>query len=108
VVLRTKIMTMKINVCGGIESMLKRPNHTMHNCVMKATTVLLNASITTTAVKERRLRWTTYSNLLEWFQRFWVFLIKYNFTQEESNRELFINNATKHHIININKDRACA
>ena len=50
----------------------------MYDPVMKATMVLLNASVLT-PVRERRIRWTMYTNLLKWFQRFQVFLIKYEF-----------------------------
>ena len=100
--LGTKIMTMKINECRGIESTLKRLIHMMHNCVMKGMTVLFNALVAT-PVKERRVRWTTYSNLLKWFQNFWAFLIKYEFTREGSNRELVIDDATKHRTLKINK-----
>ena len=78
VALGTTIMMMKINECCGIKLTSKRPNHTMHDCVMKATMVSLNVLIAT-PVEERRIRWTTYTNLLKWFQRFWVFLIKFEF-----------------------------
>ena len=100
--LKTKIMMMKINECCGIELTLKRPNHTntMHDRVMKATTVSLNMSIAT-AIKERHVRWTAHFNLLKWFQRFWAFLIKYDFCREGRDGELFIDDATKHRIINI-------
>ena len=94
VALGMKIMTMKINKCCGIESTSKKPYHMMYNHVMKVMTVSLSALITT-PVKERRIRWTTYANLLKWFQRFWVFLIKYEFAQEGSNGELVIDHMAK-------------
>ncbi len=102
VALGTKIMTLKINECCGIKSRLKRPIHTLHDRVIKATTVSLNASVAT-PVEERHVRWTTYSNLLNWFQNFWVFLIKYEFAQEGSDRELVIDDAAKRCILNINE-----
>ena len=71
-------MTLKINECCGIESRSKRLIHTLHDQVMKATTVLLNVLVVT-PIEERRVKWTTYSNLLNWFQNFWAFLIKYEF-----------------------------
>jgi hypothetical protein len=46
--------------------------------------VLLNALVVT-PIEERRVKWTTYSNLLNWFQNFWAFLIKYEFAQEGSD-----------------------
>jgi hypothetical protein len=64
VALMTKIMTMKINKWCGIELTLKRPNHMMHNCVMKVMTVLLNPPVAT-PVEESCVRWTTYINLLK-------------------------------------------
>ena len=76
----------------------------MHDRVMKATTVSLNLSIAT-PVKERRVRWATYPNLLKWFQRFQVFLIKFEFAREGSDGEIVINNATKHFIINIDEPK---
>ena len=44
VALGTKIMILKINECCRIESRLKRPIHTLHDLVMKATTMSLNPS----------------------------------------------------------------
>ena len=48
VALGTKIMALKINKCCGIESRSKRPIHTLHDRVMKATMVSLNASVCVT------------------------------------------------------------
>ena len=45
---------------------------------MGATSVSLNA-VVTPPVKERRLRWMTYSNLLAWFMNFRAFLLKKRF-----------------------------
>ena len=98
----TKIMTLKINKCCEIKSRSKRPIHMLHDRVMKATTVLLNASVAT-PVEERRVRWTTYSNLLNWFQNFGAFLIKYEFAQEGSEGELVIDDATKRCILSIDE-----
>jgi hypothetical protein len=47
----------------------------------------LNASVAP-AVEERRIRWTTYSNLHAWFVSFKVFLIEFGFAKIESNGEL--------------------
>ena len=44
-----------------------------------------------------------YSNLLNWFQNIWAFLINYEFAQEGSDGELAINDATKRHILIINE-----
>ena len=65
---------------------MKRPNHMMLDCVMKATMMSLNAFIAT-LVKERCIRWTADANLLKYFQRFWLFLIKFEYAPEKEATE---------------------
>jgi hypothetical protein len=59
----------------------------MFERVIRATNVSLNASVAP-AVKERCIRWMTYSNLHAWFVSFKAFLIEFGFVMIGSNGEL--------------------
>ena len=66
----------KINECCGVPLQECQKKRSLYDRVLRATTVSLNANVSP-AVKERRVRWTTYANLLEWFENFRSFLIKF-------------------------------
>jgi hypothetical protein len=70
---------------------------------MRVTNVSLNANILP-AVKERQVQWTTYANLLAWFETFRTFLIEFDFAQVGSNRELD-NDEQLHRILNVTKTK---
>ena len=69
---------MAVNTCCGVAPAECRAKHSLYDRVMKSTNVSLNADVSP-AVKERRVRWTTYAILDAWFVNFCAFLIKFDF-----------------------------
>ena len=77
--------------------------HSVYGQVMKSTNVSLNADVPP-VVEERRVQWTTYANLDAWFDNFWAFMIKFDFSGIEDNgAELTFMEAQLRWIKNINK-----
>ncbi len=62
---RNTLMILFNELCGVTSSKGRRVKDSMFERVMRATNVSLNASVSP-AVKDRRVRWTTYSNLHAW------------------------------------------
>jgi hypothetical protein len=54
-------------------------------------------------VEERRVRWTTYTNLDAWFTNFRAFLLKFELACEGTEGGLIFDNVTMHCIINTNE-----
>jgi hypothetical protein len=79
-----------------------RVKENMFERVMRATNVSLNASVSP-EVKDRRVRWTTHSNLHAWFVSFKAFLIEFGFTTIGSDGRLVISEAMLRRIANINE-----
>ena len=75
---RDTLMIMLNELCGVMSSKGSRVKENMFERVMRATNVSLNASVSP-AVEDRRVRWTTYSNLHAWFVNFKAFLIDFGF-----------------------------
>jgi len=98
---RNMLMIMFNELCG-VTSSEGRVKESMFERVMRATNVLLNASVSPT-VEDRRIRWTTYSNLHAWFVSFKAFLIEFGFAAIGSNCRLVISEAMLHRIVNVNK-----
>ena len=69
---------MRVNELCSITSEGK-PKTSIFDRVMRSTNVSLNA-IVAPQVKKRRIRWTTYANLLAWFDNFKIFLIEFGFS----------------------------
>jgi hypothetical protein len=80
------LMIMFKELCG-VTSSEKRVKETMFERVIRATNASLNASVAP-AVEEKRIRWTTYSNLHAWFVSFKAFLIEFGFATIGSEGEL--------------------
>jgi hypothetical protein len=78
---------MKINECCSILPQECQNKRSLYERVMRAITVSLNANVSP-AVKEQRVQWTTYSNLLEWFKNFRLFLTKFYFAGVDMNGKL--------------------
>ena len=78
---------MKINECCSILPQECQNKRSLYERVMRAITVSLNANVSP-AVKEQRVQWTTYSNLLEWFKNFRTFLIEFDFARVDMIGEL--------------------
>ena len=74
VIERQQLKIMFSELCGVNDSG-KRVKENMLERVLQATNVLLNASVSP-AVKDRCVRWMTYSNLHAWFVSFKAFLIE--------------------------------
>jgi hypothetical protein len=74
--------------------------------VMRATNVSLNIMVAQ-LIKERRVRWTTYNNLLKWFVGYWAFMLKYEFTQPGSNRDhkMIVKEENLRRILNVDKTK---
>jgi hypothetical protein len=83
---RSKLM-MAVSTCCGVAPAECRTKHSIYDRVMKSTNVLLNADVSP-AVKERLVRWTTYSNLDAWFINFRAFLVEFNFAGVGDDGEL--------------------
>jgi len=77
IVPRQKII-MRVNELCSITSEGK-PKTSIFDKVMRSTNVSLNA-IVAPQVKKRCIRWTTYANLLAWFDNFKIFLIEFGFS----------------------------
>jgi hypothetical protein len=71
---------------------------------MRGTNVSLNADVLH-AVEERRVRWTTYANLLAWFENFRTFFIEFDLAQVGSNGELDIEEEQLCWILNVDKTK---
>ncbi len=98
---RNMLMIMFNELCG-VTSSKGRVKENMFERVMRATNVLLNASVSP-AVEDRCIRWTVYSNLLAWFVSFKAFLIEFSFVTIGSDGRLIISEATLHRIANVDK-----
>ena len=70
--------------------------------VMHAMNVSLNASVALT-VEERRVRWTTYSNLLDWSVSFKAFLIEFGFAKVGRNSNLVFLEDMLRWIVNVDE-----
>jgi hypothetical protein len=85
------LMIMFNELCG-VKSSIGRVKENMFERVMRATNDSLNASVSP-AVEDRRVRWTTYSNLHAWFVSFKAFIIEFGFATIGSNGRLVISEA---------------
>jgi hypothetical protein len=72
---RIEIIRLINKCCGVVDERGGRLKTNLFDRAMKATSVSLNAAVTP-PVEERRLRWTSYSNLLAWFRNFRAFLLE--------------------------------
>jgi hypothetical protein len=90
------------NELYGVKSSKGRVKENMFERVMRATNVSLNASVSPT-VEDRRVRWTTYSNLHAWFVSFKAFIIEFGFATIGSNGRLVISEAMLRRIANTDK-----
>jgi hypothetical protein len=72
--------------------------------VMRATNVSLNVMVVR-PIKERRVRWTMYGNLLKWFVVYRAFMLKYEITQPGSNGddEMIVEEANLRWILNVDE-----
>ena len=95
------LMIMFNKLCG-VTSSKGGVKENMFERVMRATNVSLNASVSP-EVKDRRVRWTTHSNLHAWFVSFKAFLIEFGFTTIGSDGRLVISEAMLRRIANINE-----
>jgi hypothetical protein len=86
VVERSHILT-KINECCSVPLQECQKKRSLYDRVLRAMTVSLNANVSP-AVKEQRVWWTTYANLLKRFENFRTFLIKFDFAGVDMNGEL--------------------
>jgi hypothetical protein len=73
--------------------------------LMRATNVSLNVMVAQ-PIKERRVQWTTYDNLLKWFIGYWAFMLKYEFAQLSSNGdEMNVKEENLRRILNVDKTK---
>ncbi len=100
---RNTLMIMFNELCRVMSSK-GRVKENMFERVFRATNVSLNASVSP-AVKDRRVRWTTYSNLHAWFVSFKAFLIEFGFATIGSNGRLVISEAMLRRIANVDKTK---
>jgi len=71
-------LMMAVNTCCGVASAECRTKHSVYDRVMRSRSISFNADASP-PVKERRVRWMTYSNLDTWFVICWVFLVEFDF-----------------------------
>ena len=98
---RNTLIIMFNELCGVMSSK-GRVKDNMFERVIRATNVSLNASVSP-AVKDRRVRWTTYSDLHAWFVIFKAFLIEFGFATIGSNGRLVISEAMLCRIANTDE-----
>ena len=103
VVERPQILT-KVNECCCVVPSECTTKRILYNRVMRGTNVSLNADVLH-AVEERRVRWTTYANLLAWFENFRTFFIEFDLAQVGSNGELDIEEEQLCWILNVDKTK---
>jgi hypothetical protein len=95
-------LMMAVNTCCGVAPAECRAKHSLYDRVMKSTNVSLNADVSP-AVEERRVRWTTYANLLAWFNNFRAFLIEFDFAGVGDDGELMFTEAQLRQIMNVDE-----
>ena len=99
---RRSTLMMAVNTCCGVAPAECRVKHSLYGRVMKSMIVLLNANVSPT-VKERRVRWTTYTNLNAWFDNFRAFLIEFDFAGVGDNGEPTFTEAQLRRIMNVDE-----
>jgi hypothetical protein len=97
-----QMLMIMFNELCGVTSLDNRVKEIMFNREIRATNVLLNASVSS-AVEERCIRWMTYSNLHAWFVNFRGFLIEFGFAMIGSNGELVILEEMLRWMVNVNE-----
>ena len=100
IVPRQKII-MRVNELCSITSEGK-PKTSIFDRVMRLTNISLNA-IVAPQVEERRILWTTYANLLAWFNNFKIFLIKFGFSGVGGDGEPIFDEEMKRRILNVDE-----
>ncbi len=80
-------LIMDVNMCCGVPPAECSTKHSVYDRVMRSTNVLLNEDVSP-PVKERRLLWTTWPYLFNWFENFKAFLAEFNFAGVGDNGEL--------------------
>ena len=93
---------MSVNTCGSVPPAECSKKHSMYARVMRSTNMLLNADVSP-PVKERRLRWRTWPNLLNWFKNFKAFLVEFDFAGVGDDWELMFTEEQLRRIKNIDK-----
>ena len=98
-----EIICLIIKCCGVVDEQGGQLKTSLFYRAMRATRVSLNAAVTPPD-KERRLHWTTYSNLLAWFMNFRVFLLGKDFAREGGGGDaLIFDKDMLLQILNVNK-----
>jgi hypothetical protein len=103
VVAERKQLIMLVNMCCGVPPAECGMKHSVFDRVMRSTNVSLNADVSP-PVEERRLRWTTWSNLLNWFENFKAFLVEFDFAGvDDEGGELTFTEEQLRRIMNIDE-----
>jgi hypothetical protein len=92
---------MRVNELCSITSEGK-PKTSIFDRVMRSTNVSLNA-IVAPQVEERSICWTTYANILAWFDNFKIFLIEFGFSGVGGNGEPIFDEEMKRLILNVDE-----
>jgi hypothetical protein len=99
---RNTLMILFNELCGVTSSKGRRVKDNMFERVMRATNVSLNASVSP-VVEDRRVRWTTYSNLHAWFVSFKAFLVEFGFATIGSDGRLEMSEEMLRWILNVDE-----
>ncbi len=78
VVIERSELIAAVNTCCGVPPSECSTKHSVYDRVTRSTNVSLNADVSP-PVEERRLRWTTWPNLVQWFDNFKAFLVEFDF-----------------------------
>ena len=101
-VVEQKQLIMLVNMCCEVPLAECSTKHSVYIRVMRSTNAPLNADVSP-PVKERCLRWMTWSNLFNWFENFKAFLVEFNFAGIGDDGELTFTEHQLHWIKNIDK-----
>ncbi len=95
-------LIMNVSMCCGVPPAECSTKHSVYDRVMRSTNVSLNADVSP-PVKERRLRWTAWPNLFNWFKIFKAFLVEFDFAGVGDDGELTFTEEQLHWIKNIDE-----
>ena len=102
VVIERSELIAAVNTCCGVPPSECSTKHSVYDRVTRSTNVSLNADVSP-PVEERRLRWTTWPNLVQWFDNFKAFLVEFDFAGVGDDGELTFTEEQLRRIQNIDE-----
>ena len=102
IVVEQNQLIMSVNTCCGVPPAECGTKHSVFDRVMWSTNVSLNADVSP-PVEERRLRWTTWPNLFNWYKKFKALLVEFDFAGVGDDVELTFTEEQLRRIKNIDE-----